>query len=65
MSLRENAFISYIIESKEELKKVAWPTRQTVIRDTILVVGVSLALAIFFGATDFGLSTGLQRILAV
>jgi preprotein translocase subunit SecE len=63
MSLTNNPLVNYVRESKEELKKVAWPTRQTVIRDTVIVVSISLATAVFFGAIDFGLSTGFQKLI--
>ena len=36
----------YLVESWSELKKVAWPTRETVIRLTILVVAVSIGFSI-------------------
>jgi preprotein translocase subunit SecE len=64
-SIKGNWLASYIVESREELKKVTWPTRQEVIRDTMLVIGVSVALGMFFGAADFGLAKGLQALLAV
>lgn len=64
VSTHMNAFVSYVKESAQELRKVSWPSRQTVIRDTIVVVVVSLAMAVFFGAVDFGLSAGLEQLLA-
>jgi len=44
--------ISYISESKQELKRVNWPTRQETIRLTLIVIGVSLAVAVFLGVLD-------------
>lgn len=55
--------ISYIKESKDELKKVVWPTRKEVIRNTILVIAISLFVAIFLGILDLGLGIGLKEIL--
>jgi preprotein translocase subunit SecE len=55
-----NKFINYLKESKEELKKVSWPTRQTTINHTLVVIGVSVAVAIFLGGIDFLLSLALQ-----
>ena len=55
--------VQYLRESKEELEKVTWPSRQTVIRDTIVVIAISAGLAIFLGGADFGLATGFQKIL--
>ena len=36
----------YLVESWAELKKVAWPTRETVIRLTLLVLAVSVAIGV-------------------
>lgn len=55
-----NKFINYLKESKEELQKVSWPTRQTTINHTLVVIGVSVAVAIFLGGIDFLLSLALQ-----
>lgn len=63
MSLRDNPLVSYLRESREELRKVAWPSRQRVIRDTAVVIGVSLVMAAFFGGLDFGLSQGFEKLL--
>ncbi len=60
-----NKVLSYIKESREELKKVAWPSRRLVIRDTLIVIGISFAMAVFFGAIDFGLSSGLEKLLSL
>ena len=60
-----NKVVSYVKESKEELKKVAWPSRKMVVRDTLIVLGVSLTMAVFFGAIDFGLSQGLEKLLSL
>ena len=42
----------YLIESWAELKKVAWPTRETVVRLTMLVVAVSIAVGIYIFVLD-------------
>ncbi len=43
----------FFSEAKTELRHVNWPTRQEAIRLTLIVVGISLALAIFLGAFDY------------
>ncbi|KKP88913.1 MAG: Preprotein translocase, SecE subunit [Parcubacteria group bacterium GW2011_GWA2_36_10] len=58
-----NKLINYLKESKEELKKVSWPTRQTTINHTLVVIGVSVAVAIFLGGIDFLLSLALQSFI--
>jgi preprotein translocase SecE subunit len=42
----------YLVESWAELKKVAWPTRETVVRLTILVVSVSFAIGVYIFVLD-------------
>mgnify|MGYP001591651177 CR=1 FL=1 len=65
MSLGNNPLVTYVKESNAELRKVAWPTRTVVVRDTVIVVGVSLAMAVFFGVVDYGLSKGLEKLLTL
>jgi preprotein translocase subunit SecE len=42
----------YITESWSELKKVAWPTRQTVLNLTMIVIAVSIAVGIYIFVLD-------------
>ena len=58
-----NSIQSYFKESYEELRKVAWPTRRQTMMHTIAVVGISLAVALFLGALDYGLSTGIAQLI--
>ena len=44
---------SFLRETKDELKKVVWPTRQEVIRLTFVVILVSLIVGVFLGGLDF------------
>jgi preprotein translocase subunit SecE len=55
--------IRYIKESFAELKKVAWPSKKTVITHSLLVVGVSVVSAVVIGALDFGLSEAFQYLI--
>ena len=59
----ENKIISYIKESKDELKKVVWPSRKETIKYTLLVIGISVVMAIFLGAIDFGLNIAIEKII--
>lgn len=45
--------IVFLQEVKDELTKVVFPTRQEVVRLTVIVIGVSLLVGIFIGALDF------------
>lgn len=54
--------VLFLKEVKEELAKVAWPTREQTVRYTILVIIVAVAVGIFLGGLDYIL-TGLTAYL--
>ena len=45
--------VSFFRETRGELKKVVWPTRQETIRLTLVVIIISLIVGIFLGGLDF------------
>lgn len=53
----------YLKGAKEELAKVVWPSRQTTIKHTLVVILISVIVAIFLGAADYGLSKILELVL--
>jgi preprotein translocase subunit SecE len=53
----------YLSESWAELKKVVWPTRETVIRLTVLVVAVSVAVGIYIFVLDRIFNTLVDQVL--
>ena len=59
-----NKFINYIKGSIEEMKKVTWPSKQETKNYTLLVVGISLAVAIFLGAVDYVFTKGFELIIS-
>ena len=48
--------IKFFNEVKQELSKVAWPTKIELRDSTIVVVILSLILSIFIGFVDYGLT---------
>jgi preprotein translocase subunit SecE len=44
---------TYFKEVFVEMKKVNWPTRKETIRYTLLVIGISVAVAAYLGGLDF------------
>lgn len=54
--------LGFLKEVREELSKVAWPSREQTIRYTILVVLVALVVGLFLGGLDYIL-TALTAIL--
>ena len=45
--------VSFFRETRDELKKVVWPTRQETIRLTLVVIIISLIVGLFLGGLDF------------
>lgn len=58
-----NKLTIYIQASIQEMKKVTWPTKKETQNYTLLVIGVSLAVATFLGALDFIFSFGLEQLI--
>lgn len=54
---------TFLKETREELKKVTWPTQQEVVRLTAIVVIVSLLVGFFIGALDFVFTKGVETII--
>ena len=48
--------LQFLREAKNELTKVVWPSRRDVIKITLGVIIISLIVAVFLGAVDFGLT---------
>jgi preprotein translocase SecE subunit len=54
---------SFLQESKQEFKRVNWPTTAETRRLTLVVIGLSVGTAIFLGLLDFLLTAVLQQII--
>lgn len=48
----KNFIVRYIMEVKEEMNKVTWPTPKQVRNNTIIVIAISIGIALFFWALD-------------
>ncbi len=55
--------IQYFKESKQELKKVVWPSKKEIINLTLLVILISLGVAIFLGLIDYLLTLILGKFI--
>ncbi len=45
--------LTFLNEVRMEMKKINWPTKKQTIRYTLIVIGVSVAVATFLGGLDF------------
>lgn len=55
--------VKYIIDSKNEIKKVTWPNKKEVRQHTYLVIGISLGVAAFLGILDFIFDKIMKQII--
>ena len=60
---KENAIIRYLRETRAELRKVHWPTRQEAWGLTKIVLVVTVSMAIFLGLLDYLFALGLKGII--
>ena len=58
-----NKIITFFKEAKVELLKVNWLSKKQTINYTLLVIGISVAVAAFLGGLDYGFSLILKRII--
>jgi len=45
--------VNFLKETRVEMKKVNWLTRNEVIKYTLIVIGLSFVVAMFLGGLDF------------
>ena len=50
----------FLQETRRELNKVTWPTREEIIKMTALVIFISILVGIYIGAIDFGMTKLLE-----
>jgi preprotein translocase subunit SecE len=54
---------TYLTESAAELRKVAWPTRRTVVNLTVIVIVVSALVGAYIAIIDLLLLFGMDQLL--
>ena len=55
---------SFLAESREEFKRVNWPTRNESVKMVFVVVAISAVIALFLGAIDYFLIGLLEKIVS-
>lgn len=50
---KENPIIKYLKETRAELRKVSWPSREEAFNLTAIVMAVTTAMAVFLGVMDY------------
>lgn len=52
----------FFSETKQELNKVTWPSKDEVFQSTLVVIFTTFLVALYIGVIDFFLS-GLMRVI--
>ncbi len=60
---QSNALFRYFRETRGELRKVTWPTREESQRLTAIVLGVTAVMALFLGLLDLIFSNAIQELV--
>ena len=60
---KENAVIKYLKETRAELKKVNWPSRQEATNLTLIVMAVTSFMALLLGLLDYIFAKLFELIL--
>ena len=58
-------FGKYLRDTRSEVKKVVWPSRQQTVNNTVVVIVCIVIVGAFIGALDFGLARGLKFLLGL
>jgi len=53
----------YFVESFAEMRKVNWPGKKQTTNYSLLVIGLSLGMAAFFGILDYVFNLGLTQFI--
>lgn len=55
--------ITYLREVRAELSHISWPTPRQAVTYTLLVILISVLIAVYVGALDFGFSRLLEMFI--
>ena len=58
-----NALISYLKHVREEFTHIVWPSRQTAISHTVVVILIAAIIALLVGLLDYGFASVVNHII--
>ncbi len=61
--LQDNALVTYLRNTRAELRKVHWPTREEAKNLTKIVLAVTISMAAFMGLLDYLFSVQLRGLV--
>lgn len=54
---------NFLSESRDELKKVVWPTRRNVFKLSAIVIGVAIVIGFYLSGLDALFGQGVQMLI--
>lgn len=57
------SFKNYLLGSYAEMRKVTWPTKSQTINYSLLVIGLSVGMAVFFSILDYIFNLGVESLI--
>ncbi len=58
-----NRIVRFFKEVKSEMKKVVWPSRKQVVKNTLIVIAAVLIIGIIIFALDTAFGFGLDKLI--
>ena len=58
-----NKALIFLKESRSELEKVVWPTKEQTIRLTVMVIVVTVAVGLFVAGVDFIMANIARQLI--
>jgi preprotein translocase subunit SecE len=58
-----NSIVTYLRETRGELKHVSWPTARQTYIFTVLVIVISIAASLYLGFFDYLFSIAFERFI--
>ncbi len=58
-----HAIRDYFVGSYAEMKKVTWPSKKQTINYSLLVIGLSVGMAVFFAVLDYVFNLSIESLI--
>ncbi len=63
MAEKKNRMMKFFRETKSEMKKVSWPSKAQLIRNTVVILAFVIIMTIVLSLVDFGFERLLSLII--
>ena len=63
MADKKNRLMKFFRETKSEMKKVSWPSKDQLIRNTVVILAFVIIMTIVLSLVDFGFEKLLSLIV--